>query len=78
MTRTSWFRTDLALIVAIVAFACVAAYLAIRLTRPRPFANAGFSVEWQCHTSLGFITDCARNTHLEKRLRLVAKRDLPV
>jgi hypothetical protein len=54
---------DIAFIVVIVAFACVAAYLSVRLTRPKPSANAGFSVEWQCSKSLGILALSTRIAH---------------
>ena len=42
-----WTCKEIALIAAIVAFACVAAFLSIRLTRPKPFASAALGIEWQ-------------------------------
>jgi hypothetical protein len=78
MPRTSWRGADIVFIVVILAFACVAAYLSVKLTRPRSFANAGFGVEWQCRASLGILTVCTRNALFEKRLRSVPKGELAV
>jgi hypothetical protein len=47
MTSTSWTRNELALIVAIVAFACAAAFLSVKLTRAKPSPDASPGVEWQ-------------------------------
>jgi hypothetical protein len=74
MPRNFWPRMDIVFIVVIVVFACIAAYLSIRLTRPKPFANAGLSVEWQCRTSLGILTVCSRNALFEQRLFGSAER----
>jgi len=43
-----WTCKELALIAAIVALACVAAFLSIKLTRPKAFASATLGAEWQC------------------------------
>jgi hypothetical protein len=74
--RTSWRGADIVFTVVILVFACVAAYLSVKLTRPRPFANAGFGVEWQCSTSLGILTVCTRNALFEERPRSVRKGEL--
>jgi hypothetical protein len=54
-----WTRKELALIAAIVALACVAALLSIKLTRPRLLSNATLGVEWHCKHSL-LTTSCTR------------------
>jgi len=38
MTWTLWTRQEIALITAILTLACVAAFLSVKLTRPKPFA----------------------------------------
>jgi len=43
-----WTCKELALIAAIVTLACVAVFLSIKLTRPKPFASASFGVESPC------------------------------
>ena len=58
-----WTCKEIALIAAIVAFACVAAFLSIRLTRPKPFASAALGIEWQCKQSF-LITTCHRTAHV--------------
>jgi hypothetical protein len=78
MPRTSQRGVEIVFIVVILVFACVAAYLSIRLARPKPFANAGFGVEWQCRTSLGIFTVCTRSALLEERLRPARKGELAV
>jgi hypothetical protein len=78
MPRTSRRGVDIVFIVVILAFACVAAYLSIRLTRPRPFANAGLGVAWQCSTSLGNLTVYTRNAHYEGKPRSISKGEVAV
>jgi uncharacterized protein involved in exopolysaccharide biosynthesis len=56
MIARLWSCKELALIAAIVTLACVAAYLSIKLTRPKPFASATLSVEWQCKRQSSLIT----------------------
>ena len=53
-----WSCKELALIAAIVAFACVAAFLSIKLMRPRPFANATLGLKSQCEQS--FLSTSSR------------------
>lgn len=57
-----WTCKELALIAAIVALACVAALLSIKLIRPKPFANATLGVESQCKPSL-LITASRKIVH---------------
>jgi hypothetical protein len=45
MTSPSWARKELALIVAIVALACGAAFLSVKLTRPIPSPSASLGIE---------------------------------
>jgi hypothetical protein len=78
MPRTSQRGVDIVFIVVILACACVAAYLSIKLTRPKPFANAGLGVAWQCRTSLGILTVCTRNAHFEGRPRSAPKGEYAV
>jgi hypothetical protein len=78
MRRTSQRRVDILFIVVILAFACVAAYFSIKLTRAKPFANAGLGVEWQCRTSLGILTVCSRSALFEQRRQPVPKGELAV
>ena len=60
MTWTLWTRQEIALIVAILTLACVAAFLSIKLTRPKPFAGAALSAQWQCTTAAGTAKICIR------------------
>jgi len=55
-----WTYKELVLIAAIVVLACGAAFLSIRLTRPKPFAQATLGVEWPCKQSF-LITTCHRD-----------------
>ena len=57
-----WTRKELALIAAIVALACVAALLSIKLTRPRLLGTLG--VEWHCKHSLLMKMNCAKIAHV--------------
>jgi len=58
-----WTRKELAFIAAIVALACVAALLSIKLTRPRLLSDATLGVELQCKHSL-LVTNCPRIVHV--------------
>jgi hypothetical protein len=58
-----WTRKELALIAAIVALACVAAALSIKLTRPKLLSNATLGVERHCKHSL-LTTNCIRIAHV--------------
>jgi len=60
MTWTLWTRQEIALIAAIVTLACGAAFLSVKLTRPRPFAAAAVSAQWQCTTIAGTTKICIR------------------
>jgi len=60
MTWTLWTRQEIALIAAILTFACVAAFLSVKLTRPRPYASAASSTQWQCTTTTGTAKICIR------------------
>jgi hypothetical protein len=53
MTSTAWTRKELVLIVAIVAIACAAALLSVKLTRAKQSAGASLGIEWQCITMAG-------------------------
>jgi len=58
-----WTRKELALIAAIVALACVAALLSIKLTRPRLLSSDTLGVGWHCKHSL-LTTNCKRFAHV--------------
>lgn len=60
MTWTLWTRQEIALIAAILTLACVAAFLSVKLTRPKPFASAAFSAQWQCTATPGPAKICIR------------------
>jgi hypothetical protein len=53
MASTAWTRKELVLIVAIVAIACAAALLSVKLTRAKQSASASLGIEWQCITMAG-------------------------
>ena len=59
-----WTCKELVLIAAIVTLACVAAFLSIKLTRPKPFANATLGVESHCKPSL-LITSSRMIVHIK-------------
>ena len=46
MTSASWTRKELALIVAIVAFASAAAFLSVKLTRAKQSPDASLGIQW--------------------------------
>jgi hypothetical protein len=54
-----WTRKELALIAAIVALACAAALLSIKLTRPRLLSIDTLGVERHCKHSI-LSTNCIR------------------
>jgi hypothetical protein len=60
MTWTLWTRQEIALIAVILALACTAAFLSVKLTRPKPFANTAISMEWQCTGAPGTAKICIR------------------
>lgn len=64
MISRFWNCKDLAFVAMIVALACVAAFLSIKLMRPKPLAHATLGVEWQCKPSLVFAT-CHRIAHVK-------------
>ena len=61
MTRTLWTRQEILLIVAILSLACAAAFLSVKLTRPKPFATSVVS-QWQCTKSAGTVAVCTRKS----------------
>ncbi len=44
---SAWTRKELALIIAVLAFACAAAFLSVKLTRPRQSPDASPGIQWQ-------------------------------
>jgi hypothetical protein len=60
MTWTLWTRQEIALIVAILTLACVAAFLSVKLTRPRPLATASLSAQRQHAATAGTPKVCIR------------------
>jgi hypothetical protein len=56
-------RKELALVAAIVALACVAAFLSIKLARPKMLSGATPDVEWQCAQPF-LITNCRKVVHM--------------
>jgi hypothetical protein len=59
MFPSVWTRKELALIAAIVALACVAALLSIKLTRPKLLSTDTPGVERHCKHSV-LSTNCIR------------------
>jgi hypothetical protein len=60
MTWTLWTRQEIILIVAILTLACIAAFLSIKLTRPKPFTTSASIAQWQCTTTAGTAKVCIR------------------
>jgi hypothetical protein len=60
MNMTPWGRKQIALVVAIVTFACAATYVSIALARPQPVASAVLSDQWQCTKTAGILTVCTK------------------
>lgn len=65
MPRTWWPSREIVLIAFVVALGCDATFLSVRLTRPKPFANATLGSEWRCHKALLVFTTCVRNGYQE-------------
>ncbi|MDB5605476.1 MAG: hypothetical protein JWP25_2376 [Bradyrhizobium sp.] len=61
MTWTFWTRKGIALIVAVLTLAGSTAVLSVSLTRPKPFASAVLSAQWQCTKTAGILTVCTKN-----------------
>jgi formate-dependent nitrite reductase membrane component NrfD len=60
MTSVLWTRKEIALIAAIIALACAAAFLSIRLTRPKPFVSVIVNPQWQCTKTAAIPAVCIR------------------
>jgi hypothetical protein len=60
MIWSTWTWKEIALVAAILALACAAAFLSIKLTRPKPFASIGLTEQWQCNRTAGPIAVCTR------------------
>ena len=60
MTWSTWTTKEIALIAAILALACTAAFLSIKLTRPKPFASTVLTEQWQCTKTAGVLTVCTK------------------
>jgi formate-dependent nitrite reductase membrane component NrfD len=60
MTSTWWTGKEIALIAAIVTFACAAAFLSVKLTRPKPFVGVIVNPQWQCTGIAGIRTVCVK------------------
>jgi hypothetical protein len=60
MSPIVWDRKEIATIVAILMLSCAAAFLSVRLTRPRPFGGAAMTVHWQCNSAPGNPAACSR------------------
>jgi hypothetical protein len=60
MAPPLWDRKEIALIVAILMLACAAAFLSVKLTRPKPFGSAALSALWQCTATPGSPAICSR------------------
>ena len=60
MTWSTWTYKEIALVAAILMLACAAAFLSIKLTRPRPFASAVLTQQWQCTKTAGILTVCTK------------------
>ena len=55
-----WTRKRIALMAAIVALACSAAFASISLARSTPVESAVFSDRWQCTRTAGVLTVCTK------------------
>ena len=64
MTWTLWTRQEIALIVTILTFACVAAFLSVKLTRPKPFASRSLERAMAVHH------DCGNREDLHQEARV--------
>jgi len=60
MTSTLWTGKETALIAAVVTFARAAAFLSVKLTRPKPFVSAIVNPQWQCAGIAGIQAVCVK------------------
>jgi formate-dependent nitrite reductase membrane component NrfD len=60
MTSTLWTSKEIALFAAIVTFACAAAFLSVKLTRPKPFVSVIVNPQWQCTGIAGIQAVCVK------------------
>jgi hypothetical protein len=60
MTWTLSTRQEIAVIATVLTLACVAAFLSVKLTRPKPFACAALGAQWQCTMIAGTAKVCIR------------------
>ena len=60
MTWTLSTRQEIAVIATVLTLACVAAFLSVKLTRPKPFPSAALGAQWQCTTIAGIAKVCVR------------------
>jgi formate-dependent nitrite reductase membrane component NrfD len=60
MTSTLWTGKEIALIAAIVTLACAAAFLSVKLTRPKLFVSVIVNPQWQCTGIAGIQAVCVK------------------
>ncbi len=60
MTWSTWTYKEIALVAAILILACTAAFLSIKLTRPKLFASTVLTQQWQCTKTAGILTVCTK------------------
>jgi hypothetical protein len=61
MTKKSWTRKAITLIVATLTLVCAFALLSAGATRPEPFASPVLNAQWQCTKTAGILTICTKN-----------------
>jgi hypothetical protein len=60
MTRKSWTRRAITLIVATLTLVFTFALLSAGATRPEPFASPVLNAQWQCTKTAGILTVCTK------------------
>jgi hypothetical protein len=60
MIRKLWSNKQLRRIVAIATLVCAVAVLSISLMHPKPTADTGLGVGWQCSKTAGMLTVCTK------------------
>jgi hypothetical protein len=65
MIRAFWNSKRLGLTVVIATLVCAVALLSISLMNPKPAADTGLGVGWQCSKRAGLLTVCTKVAHIK-------------
>ncbi|MBX9646037.1 MAG: hypothetical protein K2X57_03155 [Xanthobacteraceae bacterium] len=65
MPQNWWTRKYIVYSLALVALACVFAFVAVGLTSPEPLQSAALGPHWQCSRMAFVFTICSRVSQVE-------------